>query len=246
MSFEGKSMYKEDRLKEIDEKKKEWEEGTLKETLKRFKAKEKIADFYTPADLKNYNFLDKIASNWTINAPANIILAMYIALAEQRGIPLSKLRGTLQNDILKEYIGRGTYIFPPAPSMRMVGDTIVYCTKNMPQMNFISCSAAHIRQALHRDAARIIQFEARLGDVLDPLAGSYYVEALTDRIEEEAWEIYHEIEAMGGSVAAVENGFMPQEVARSAYERQKEIENGKVLRVGVNCFTGEHVVYGVI
>jgi len=265
MTFEGKSMFKEDRLKETDEKKKEWEEGTLKETLKRFKAKEKIADFYTPADLKNYDFikkvgfpgeypftagiyaspvpgstasmgsgfqdvapglvraglysgygtpentrdfylnmismgqrsgpnlafdlptqcgidsdhseargevgrtgvsidtlrdfeiiyeafsgdmeLDKIASNWTINAPANIILAMYIALAEKRGISLSKLKGTLQNDILKEYIGRGTYIFPPAPSMRMVRDTIVYCTQYMPQMNFISCSAAHIRQA---------------------------------------------------------------------------------------------------
>lgn len=492
-------MFRKESLEEIEKKKAKWEEGTLKETLKRFGAKEKVAEFYTPVDIKNYDFmekvgfpgeypftagiyaspvpgsiasmgsgfqdiapglvragsysgygtpentrdfyqnmismgqksgpnlafdlptqcgldsdhpeargevggtgvavdtlmdfeiiyqafagkmdLDKIASNWTINAPANIILAMYIALAEKRGIPQSKLRGTPQNDILKEYIGRGTYIFPPRSSMRLVRDTIVYCTKNMPQMNFISCSTAHIRQAgatrtqalayllsnasayiregieaglavdsfmprftflgfscgidffheiaafraarrmfayllkekfgsknprnwilrsnlwamvsteenytlqrplnnlsrgviggvmsalsggtpsaglsfpydepfglghsieawqLHRDAARIIQFEAGLCDVIDPLAGSYYVESLTDQIEEETWEIYNKIEAMGGSVAAIEKGFMQQEVARSAYERQKAIENGKVLRVGVNCFTGEH------
>ena len=499
MTIEGKGMFKENRLKEIEKRKKEWEEGTLRETLKRFKAKEKIANFYTPADIKNYDFiektgfpgeypftagiyaspipgstasmgsgfqdvapglvraglysgygtsentrdfyrnmismgqqsgpnlafdlptqcgldsdhpqargevgktgvaidtlrdfetiyeaftgemdLDKIASSWTINAPANIILAMYIALAEKRGIPLSKLRGTPQNDILKEYVGRGTYIFPPKPSMRMVRDTIVYCTQNMPQMNFISCATSHVRQAgatrtqalayllsnaaayiregikagldvdsfmprftflgfscgieffpeiaafraarrmfaylmkekfsaknprnwimrsnlwamvsteenytrqrplnnvaraviggvmsclsggtpsagmlfpydepfglghsiegwqLHRDAARIIQFEAKLGDVLDPLAGSYYMEALTEQVEEEAREIYKKIEEMGGSVAAIESGYLQQEVARSAYERQKDIENGKVFRVGVNCFTGEH------
>jgi len=93
---------------------------------------------------------------------------------------------------------------------------------------------------LHRDAARIIQFEARLGDVIDPLAGSYYLEALTDQIEDEAWKIYNELDAMGGSVAAIENGFMKQEVAKSAYEKQRDIENGKALRIGVNCFTDEH------
>ncbi|MDO8784854.1 MAG: methylmalonyl-CoA mutase family protein [Syntrophales bacterium] len=498
MALKDKSMFKEERLKEAEKKKREWEEGTLKETLKRFGAKEKIAEFYSPADLKDYDFtekvgfpgeypftagiyaspvpgstasmgsgfqdiapgltraglysgygapentrdfyqnmismgqssgpnlafdlptqcgldsdnpqalgevgrtgvavdtlrdfeviyeaftgdmdLDKIASNWTINAPANILLAMYIALAEKRGIPQAKLRGTPQNDILKEYVGRGTYVFPPRPSMRMVRDTIVYCTKNMPHMNFISCSTGHVRQAggtraqtlafllsnatayieegikagldvdsfmprftflgftcginffpeiaaqraarrmfahimkekfgsknqrncilrsnlwamasteeytlqrplnnltrgvvggimaslsggtpssglsmpydeplslghsmeawqLHRDAARIIQFEAGLCDVIDPLAGSYYVEALTDQIEEEAWEIYNKIEDMGGAVTAIEKGFIQQEVARSAYERQKEIESAKVLRVGMNCFTGEH------
>ena len=498
MALKDKSMFKEEKLKEAAEEKKNWEEGTLKETLKRFGAKEKIAEFYSPADLKDYDFaekvgfpgeypftagiyaspvpgstasmgtgfqdiapgltraglysgygapentrdfyqnmismgqssgpnlafdlptqcgldsddpqalgevgrtgvavdtlkdfeiiyeaftgdmdLDKIASNWTINAPANILLAMYIALAEKRGIPQTKLRGTPQNDILKEYIGRGTYIFPPRPSMRMTRDTIVYCTKNMPQMNFISCSTGHVRQAgatrsqalafllsnatayikegikagldvdsfmprftflgftcgidffpeiasqraarrmfahitkekfgsknsrnwimrtnlwamasteeytlqrplnnltrgviggimaslsggtpssglsmpydeplglghsmeawqLHRDAARIIQFEAGLCNVIDPMAGSYYMESMTDQIEAEAWEIYNKIEDMGGAVAAIEEGFIQQEVARSAYERQKYLESGNTLRVGVNCFTGEH------
>ncbi|MBI4188611.1 MAG: methylmalonyl-CoA mutase, partial [Chloroflexi bacterium] len=90
--------------------------------------------------------LDKIASNWTINGPLNIILAMYIALAEKRGIPQEKLRGTPQNDILKEFIARGTYIFPVKPSMRMVRDTIVYCNEHMPLMNTISICGNHIRE----------------------------------------------------------------------------------------------------
>ncbi len=323
--------------------------------------------------------LGKIASNWTINAPAIVILMMYVALAEKRGIPQDKLRGTLQNDILKEYIGRGTYIFPPKPSMRLVRDTMVYCTRNMPRMNFISCSTAHLRNAgcsraqsvgflmanaaayiqtgvsagldmdsfmprftflgiggsmeilkeiaayraarrmfakmmkerfgaknhrsmimrsnltartneaeytaqrplnnltrsiiggvaaaltggtpssgmgfpydeplglghsleawqLQRDAARIIQYEARLCGVLDPLAGSYYIESLTDEIEKEAWNIYNRIEAMGGAVAAIEEGWMQREMARSAYEYQKKVENGENVMVGVNNFIGE-------
>ena len=323
--------------------------------------------------------LDKIASNWTINATANMLLAMYIALAEKRGIPQDKLRGTPQNDILKEFLGRGTYIFPPKPSMRMVRDTMVYCTKNIPHMNFISCATGHLRGAgcsreqsvgflmanaaayiqeginagldvdsfmsqfsfggpgggmemlrevaasraarrmfakmmkerfhaknprsmimktlalarvsesdytkqrtlnnlcrsiiggigaafvgnsaitgmgfpydeplglghsmeawqLHRDAARIIQFEANLTEVLDPLAGSYYIESLTDQIEEEAWKIYDAIESMGGAVEAIENGWMQKEMTRSAYETQKAIERGEKIVVGVNAFTGE-------
>lgn len=323
--------------------------------------------------------LDKIASNWTINSPAIMILAMYVALAEKRNISIAKLRGTLQNDILKEYVGRGTQVFPPRQSMRLVRDIMVYCTKNMQSMNFISCSTSHIRSAgctreqavgillanaaayiqlgvnaglevdsfmrrftflgiggsiemlkevaanralrrmfaklmkerfkaksvrsmmmktnllartleadytiqrplnnltrsviggiasalvggtpssgmgfpwdeplglghsneawqLHRDAARIIQFEAKIGEALDPLAGSYYVESLTDDIEKGAWDIYNKIETIGGSLAAIENGWMQREVAQAAYAQQKNVENGKKIMVGANSFKGE-------
>ena len=319
--------------------------------------------------------LDRIASNWTINAPANIILAMYIALAEKRGIPLNKLRGTPQNDILKEFVARGTYIFPPKPSMRLIRDTIVYCTENMPLMNIISIGGYHIREAgatasqaiaftlsnaiayinlgietgldidnfvrrftflifggsmeifpeaasrraarrvwakimkerfkaknpsnwrlrdvgsttaascatvqrplnnltrsiltaissalttdvpacypfydealglggslearqLAEDATRILIHEAKLSEVIDPLAGSYYFESLTDKFEAEIWEIINKVEAMGGAAAAVEKGYVQREIARSAYQQQKEIETGERIIVGVNKFTG--------
>lgn len=323
--------------------------------------------------------LDRIASNWTINAPCNIILAMYIALAEQRGISLAKLRGTPQNDILKEYVSRGCYIFPIPHAMRMVRDTITYCTEHLPRLNVISICGSHMREAgataeqdmafvlangieyvklgtkagldvdsfasrftwlgfggsmdffkeiaasraarrmwarimkerfgakkehsllmrshmwarsgeisttrqrpinnlcrsiiggiasvfsggapqpgmgypfdeplglghsleawqLHTDAARIIEYEARLSEVADPLAGSYYVEALTDQVEKDAQEILDKIEAMGGSVRAIENNFMQQEIARSAYEFQREVEKHERLIVGVNCFNDD-------
>ncbi len=321
--------------------------------------------------------LDKIASNWTINAPANIILAMYIALAEKRGIPQEKLRGTPQNDILKEIMSRGTAIFPVKPSMRMVRDTITYCSEKMPLMNTISICGNHIREQgataeqtlafmicnltayiqlgmdagldvdkfvprfsanhmsgsmdffkeialqratrrlwaktikerfgakdprtclyrpsqwarqgdstcttqrplnnftraviggiagalsggnpgvvppydeplglgwsrealqLNEDARRIIQYEAGLCDVADPLAGSYYVESLTDEVEHEAEEIINKIDAMGGVTAAIENGFIKQEISRSAYEYQKQVENGERVIVGVNSFTDD-------
>jgi len=324
------------------------------------------------------NDLDKIASNWTINAPCNIILAMHITLAEKRSIPQSKLRGTPQNNILKEFVARGTYIFPPKQSMRMVRDTIVYCTKNIPLMNTISIYAYHMREAgasavqglaftlshaiayaqlgigagldvddilprfsflsnsgsmdvfreialaragrrmwakiareklgakkprswlmhgaggahqgyhtataqrplnnltrsviggvtsalsggagqcdppfdealglgwslearqLALDATRIINYEAGLRKVLDPWAGSYFMEALTDQIETEAWTLINKIDALGGAVAAIENGFMQEEVARSAYEYQRQIETGERMVVGVNSFTGKN------
>lgn len=321
--------------------------------------------------------LDKIASNWTINGPANIVLAMYIALAEKRGIPQEKLRGTPQNDILKEIMSRGTAIFPVKPSMRMVRDTITYCTEKMPLINTISITGNHIREQgataeqtlafmvsnliayiqlgvdagldvdkfvprfsanhmsgsmdffkeialqratrrlwaktikerfgakdprtclyrpsqwarqgdstcttqrplnnftraviggiagalsggnpgvvppydeplglgwsrealqLNEDARRIIQYEAGLCDVADPLAGSYYVESLTDEVEREAEEIINKIDAMGGVIAAIESGFIKQEISRSAYEYQKQVENGERIIVGVNAFTDD-------
>ena len=92
---------------------------------------------------------------------------------------------------------------------------------------------------LHRDAARIIQFESKIGEALDPLAGSYYVEALTDGIEEGAWDVYNKIESLGGSLAAIEKGWMQREVARAAYKQQNDVETGKKIMVGANSFKGE-------
>jgi methylmalonyl-CoA mutase, N-terminal domain len=323
------------------------------------------------------NDIDRTASNFTINAPANILMAMYLALAEKRGISWDKLRATPQNDILKEFVARGTYIFPPRPSMRMFRDSLVFFTKHLPNVNITSIGGYHIREAgatreqdlsfsmaigaaylqegvnaglpvdsfaprfsfnafggsmeffkevafhraarrmwarllkekfgaqnersmtlriplsvypgnfnctvqrplnnlvrsvvggiagamaggapncyppydepmglgwsleaiqLSEDAARILQHEARLVDVMDPLAGSYYVESLTNEIEAAAWTEFEKIQKMGGAVAAIDAGYMQREVAKSAYERQKRLEDGKDLIVGVNCFLGE-------
>jgi methylmalonyl-CoA mutase N-terminal domain/subunit len=324
------------------------------------------------------NDIDRTASNFTINAPANILMAMYIALAEKRGISWDKLRATPQNDILKEFVARGTYIFPPRPSIRMFRDSLVFFTKHLPNVNITSIGGYHIREAgatreqdlafsmaigaaylqegvnaglpvdsfaprfsfnafggsmeffkeiafhraarrmwakllqekfgaknersmtlrvpltvypgnfnctvqrplnnltrsvvggiaaalaggppgcyppfdeplglgwsleaiqLSEDAARILQHEARLVDVVDPLAGSYYMESLTNEIESAAWTEFEKIQKMGGAVAAIESGYMQREVAKSAYERQKKLEEGKESIVGVNCFLGEN------
>ncbi len=322
--------------------------------------------------------LDKIGSHFTINAPCNIILAMYVALAQKRGIPLDKLNVDFQNDTLKEYVARGNYIFPPKPTMRMTRDTLTYCTEYLPNAGTIQICGYHIRHAgaslaqelaftfangiayiqtgidagldvdvfvprihfnifgggpeffkqiaqvragrriwakimrerlgaknprswilrtnvgascgeftktvqrplnnlirsviggvagavtgglpgtgfpydeplglghsleghqLNLDAMRIILFEAKLGDIPDPLAGSYYVEALTDEIEAETWEIVKTIDDMGGAVAAIEQGYMQREITKSAYQFQKEIWSGERTLVGVNKFTGEN------
>ncbi len=328
------------------------------------------------------NDLDKISTNWTINAPAIVILAMYIAVAKQRGISQDKLTATPQNDILKEFASRATYIFPPKPSMRLTRDIIVHCTNYMPRMHPISICAEHMReggawgshgvmdlafvmanaiayiqlgvdagldvdkfaqrftyrgfgggtlnlffgaararasrrifarimkerfkaknprswiphgadqawtikdvystvqrplnnltrgvlgaiigaiaggepavqpydeplglghsleaQQLSADATRIIENEAGLMDVIDPLAGSYYVEYLTDQVEQEILKVLDQIGAMGGAVAAIEKGYYQREIAVGAYQRFKDIETGKLKLVGVNCFTGEH------
>ena len=322
--------------------------------------------------------IDKVPSNFTINAPAAVFIAMYACLAKKRGIPLNKLEGTPQNDILKEFIARGTYIYPPAQSMRLFRDICVFCCKNMPALNINSIGGYHIREAgatrvqdlafsmangiayikaglegglevdefapaftfnafggsmevyneiafqraarrmwahilkerfnakdpksmqirqpitahigcssttlqrplnnlaravvggmaagmsggipgafppfdeplglghsqeatqLQQDASRIMIYEAKVTDVCDPWAGSYFMESLTDEIEKDALAELEKIEKMGGAVAAIENGYMPRAVAKSAYERQKKIESQEELIVGVNCFTGEH------
>jgi len=318
--------------------------------------------------------LDKVSTSMTINAPAAILLAMYIAVAEQQGVPKSKLSGTIQNDILKEYIARGTYIFPPKPSMRLITDIFAYCSKELPKWNTISISGYHIREAgstavqevaftianaiayveaalsagldvddfapqiafffnahnnffeeiakfraarriwakimkdrfkaqnpkslqlrfhtqtagstltaqqpdnnvarvtlqalaailggtqsLHtnsrdealalptEDSARIalrtqqiIAYETGVTDTVDPLAGSYYVETLTDSIEIEVNKYLAVIENMGGAVSAIEQGFIQAEIHKAAYDYQKGIENRENIIVGVNAYTIEN------
>lgn len=317
--------------------------------------------------------LDKVSTSMTINAPASVLLCMYIAVAKKQGVSADKLRGTIQNDILKEYAARGTYIFPPKPSMRLITNIFEYCAKNVPLWNTISISGYHIREAgstasqeiaftiadgiayveaaikagmdvdafagrlsffwnahnnvleevakfrasrrvwakvmkerfhaqkpkswmlrvhtqtagsmltaqqpnnnivrvalqtaaavmggtqsLHtnsRDEAlalpteesvmvalrtqQIVAYESGLADVIDPLAGSYYVEALTNKIEAEAWEYINKIDEIGGAVAAIEKGYIQKEIQDSAYKWQMDVESGKKVIVGVNKFQVE-------
>lgn len=317
--------------------------------------------------------LDKVSVSMTINAPAAILLAYYIVVAEKQGVSQDKLSGTIQNDILKEYAARGTYIFPPAPSMRLITDIFEYCSKNVPQWNTISISGYHIREAgstavqevaftladgiayveaalkagmdvdafagrlsfffnaqnnlfeeaakyraarriwakimkdrfgakedrsmklrfhtqtagasltaqqplcnvprttmqalaavlggtqsLHtnsydealalpsEDSARlalrtqqIIAYESGVTDTVDPLAGSYYVEAMTDEIEKAALAYIEKIDAMGGAAAAIEQGYIQREIADSAYSFQKSVEAGSEVVVGLNKFQME-------
>lgn len=314
--------------------------------------------------------LDKVSTSMTINGPAAVLLAMYVAVAEKQGVKPEALKGTIQNDILKEYIARGTYIFPPRPSMRLITDTFEYCSKNIPKWNTISVGAYHIREvgasevqeiafafanamayidaaikagqkvddfapgiswiftagldffgevakfrAARRLWARIMKerygasvpkaqmlrvhvhtagsvltaqqplnnvvritwqalsavlggiqsmaccaydeaialpteesatlalrtqqllaYESGVTDTIDPLAGSYYIETLTDKIEKEAYDYIDKIDRMGGAVAAIEQGYMQQEMAAHAYEYQHEVELGKRTVIGVNKF----------
>lgn len=314
--------------------------------------------------------LEEVSTSMTINSTASILLSMYIALAKKQGADLKKISGTIQNDILKEYAARGTYIYPPKPSMRIITDIFEYCSKEVPKWNTISISGYHIREAgstavqelaftlangkaylqaaiekgldinvfakrlsfffnahnnlfeevakfraarrmwahitkelgatdpraqmlrfhtqtggstltaqqpqnnivrvtlqalsavmggtqsLHtngfdeaialptEDAARIalrtqqiIAFESGAADTVDPLAGSYFVEALTSEVEAAAWEYIRKIDAMGGSVSAIEQGYIQDEIAASSYRYQDDIEKGEKIIVGVNKFT---------
>jgi methylmalonyl-CoA mutase N-terminal domain/subunit len=314
--------------------------------------------------------LDKVSTSMTINAPAAILLAMYMAVAEKQGVTPDKLSGTIQNDILKEYVARGTYIFPPEPSMRLITNIFEFCSKNVPKWNTISISGYHIREAgataiqevaftladgiayveaaikaglsvddfaprlsfffnahndlleevakfraarrlwakimkerfnaqdprsmmlrfhtqtggstltaqqpdnniirvtiqalaavlggtqsLHtnsRDEAlalpsedsvrialrtqQIIAYESGVTETIDPLAGSYYVEHLTNTIEQKAREYIDKIDKLGGAAKAIEKGFMQQEIQDSAYRYQMEVESGRRIVVGVNKF----------
>ena len=314
--------------------------------------------------------LDTISTSMTINSPAMVLLAMYVAVAEKQGVGADKLRGTIQNDILKEYVARGTYIFPPRPSLRLITNIFKWCAKKAPLFNTISISGYHIREAgstaaqevaftlangityvqealeagleldvfarrlafffnassnlleevakfraarrlwatimkerfgaekpastmlrfhtqtagntltaqqidnnivrvtiqalaavlggtqsLHtnsRDEAlglpteesvrtalrtqQIIAHESGIVDTVDPLAGSYYIEQLTDAIEDEARELIGQIEQAEGVVACIENGFIQGQIADASYRYQQEIERGEQIIVGVNEF----------
>ena len=317
--------------------------------------------------------LGKVSTSMTINAPASVLLAMYIAVAEKQGVPAAALRGTIQNDILKEYAARGTYIFPVKPSMRLITDIFEYCSVNVPKWNTISISGYHIREAgstaaqeiaftiadgiayieaalkagmkidefagrlsffwnahnnvleevakfrasrrlwatilkerfhaenpksmklrfhtqtagsmltaqqpnnniirvalqtaaavmggtqsLHtnsRDEAlalpttesvtialrtqQIVAYESGLADVVDPLGGSYYVEAMTNAIEEEVMQYIKKIDEMGGAVEAIDKGYIQKEIQDAAYAWQMSVESGERTIVGVNKFTME-------
>ena len=314
--------------------------------------------------------LDKVSVSMTINAPAAILLAMVVAVAKEQGVPLEKLRGTVQNDILKEYIARGTYIFPPLPSMRLMTDLFRYCAAHVPRWNTISVSGYHIREAgssavqevaftlanaveyvhqaikvgldvdrfasqisfffnAHNDfleevakfrAARrlwaklmrqrfgatdpmswrlrfhtqtggstlttqqpdnnivrvtvqslaailggtqslhtnskdealslptekaveialrtqqILAGESGVGDVVDPLGGSYYIEWLTDEIERQVCDYLERIDEMGGAMQAVADGFIQREIQESAYAALRAVESGAQTVVGVNRY----------
>lgn len=314
--------------------------------------------------------LEKVSTSMTINATAFILLAMYVAVAKEQEADLKQISGTIQNDILKEYAARGTYIYPPKPSMRIITDVFEWCSSELPKWNTISISGYHIREAgstavqeiaftlsngkayvqaamekgldintlgkrlsfffnahnnlfeevakfraarmiwanlmkqlgatdpkaqmlrfhtqtggstltqqqpqnniarvtlqalaavlggtqsLHtngfdeaislptEDAAEIalrtqqvIAFESGVTDTADPLGGSYYVESLTQEIASKALSLIQQIDEMGGSVAAIENGFMQEQIASSAYLQQQMIEHNEKKLVGVNCFT---------
>jgi len=317
--------------------------------------------------------LDKISTSFTINSTASIILAMYVATAEKQGVDPSRLRGTIQNDIIKEYIARGTYIFPPKPSIRLIGDTIEYCVKHIPSFNSVSVSGTHIcecgatpaqgvaypfltgiaylqevlergydiddiapllsfhliaggvqfnffqeiaklraarrlwakvlKERFHSESDKalrlkfstggmgggmteqqplnniariafyalaaslagsqsmnlpcfdeayaiptdeairtslriqqIIAYEIGIPDVVDPLGGSYYVESLTDFFEKEISAEMERIDSLGGILRCVEDGTIQKQLADQAYQVQKKLDSGELIKVGVNRF----------
>lgn len=313
--------------------------------------------------------LEDVSTSMTINATAYILLALYVALAKKQGADLNKLTGTIQNDILKEYAARGTYIYPPKASMRIITDIFEWCSNNVPKWNTISISGYHIREAgstavqeiaftlangtayvkaalekgldinvfgrrlsfffnahnnlfeeiakfraarrmwakimkslgatdakammlrfhtqtggstltaqqplnnisritlqtvaavlggtqslhtngydealsLPTEAAagialrtqQIVANESGITDTADPLGGSFYIESLTNEVETKAWQLIEKVNALGGSVQAIEKGFMQEEIARSAYEHQRQVESKEKIIVGVNKY----------
>jgi len=317
--------------------------------------------------------LDKVSTSMTINATASFLLAMYLIVAEKQGVPFDKVSGTIQNDILKEYIARGTYIYPPKPSLRIISNIFEFCSNHVPKWNTISISGYHIREAgstavqevaftladgiayveeaikagldvdkfaprlsfffnahnnfleeiakfraarrmwakimkerfkaknpkslmlrfhtqtggstltaqqpennivrvalqalaavlggtqsLHTNSMdealalpteksvrialrtqQIIAYESGVADTIDPLAGSYYIENLTNEIEKRAFEYIEKIDKMGGMLKAIESGYVQREIAESAYNYQKAVESGEQIIVGVNKFVIE-------
>jgi methylmalonyl-CoA mutase N-terminal domain/subunit len=324
--------------------------------------------------------LDQVTVSMTINSTAAILLLLYELVADEQGVPASSLGGTIQNDILKEYVARGTYVYPPRQSMRIVTDIFAYCTQRLPQWNTISISGYHIREAgstavqeiaftlangiayveaaltaglavdefaprlsffwnshnnlfeevakfraarrmwahimterfgAKDDKSKLLRFHTQTGgstltaaqpetnlarvtlqalaavfggtqslhtngfdealglptekaaklalrtqqvimhesgvvDTVDPLAGSYFVETLTDEVERRAWEYIQRIDDMGGAVAAIEQGYMQDEVERAAYDYIKGVDDGEKVIVGINRYVEESAEPGVV
>jgi methylmalonyl-CoA mutase N-terminal domain/subunit len=324
--------------------------------------------------------LDQVTTSMTINATAAILLLLYELVAEEQGVPASKLGGTIQNDILKEYVARGTYIYPPRQSMRLITDTFAYCRENLPSWNTISISGYHIREAgstavqeiaftlangiayveaavaaglpvdefaprvsffwnahnnffeevakyraarrmwakimterfgVKDDRSKLLRFHTQTGgstltaqqpennivrvtlqslaaalggtqslhangfdealglptakaarvalrtqqivahesgitDTADPLAGSYFVESLTDAVEADAWAYIEKIDGMGGAVASIEAGYMQDEIEQAAYAYTKAVDAGAKVIVGVNRFVDDNPETGEV
>jgi methylmalonyl-CoA mutase N-terminal domain/subunit len=318
--------------------------------------------------------LDKVTTSMTVNPPASILLAMYIVVAEKQGVGRREIGGTIQNDMLKEFIAQKTFMLPPKPSIRIIVDTVEYCTREVPRWNTISISGYHIREAgatavqelaftladgiayveaaiqrglkvddfaprlsfffdshidffeeiakfraarrmwskimrerfmaknprswmlrfhtqtagcsltaqqpynnvvrtasealaavlggtqsLHTNSLdetyaipteeavtialrtqQILAEETGVANTIDPLAGSYFVEALTGQMEQQAWEYIHRIDELGGMVTAVERGYPQAEIADSAYKYQKQLDSGEKVMVGVNKYATDH------
>src|SRR5664280_2522402 len=168
--------------------------------------------------------LDKVTTSMTINATAAILLLFYQLVAEENGVDPSLLGGTIQNDILKEYVARGTYIYPPRPSMRLVTDTFSYCAEHLPAWNTISISGYHIREA-GSTAVQEIAFTIANGI-------AYMEEALGAGLD---------VDALGGAVVAIETQYMQQEIEQAAYAYAKAIDAGEKVVVGVNKFVDDDV-----
>src|SRR5919112_996435 len=243
--------------------------------------------------------LDEVSTSMTINAPASVLLLLYELVAEEQGVPSEKLRGTVQNDILKEYIARGNFIYPPEPSMRLVTDLFSYCKENVSKWNTVSISGYHFREkgcsavqevaftlangmayvqaavdaglkvddfaprlafffnghtngydealALPSERAakialrtqQIVAHESGATETVDPFAGSYFVESLTDEIEQRAGKLIERIDGMGGSVNAIR--FMIDEIDESAWGYSERYRTGQDIVVGVNRYEEDDV-----
>ena len=273
--------------------------------------------------------LDRVSTSWTVHGTAAIMLAFYVAVGKQQGVPVEKLRGTIQNDILKEYVARGTWIWPPEPSIRLIVDTIEFCARHVPRYNAISVAGAHFRDAgctaaqemaftladgvtyvdavlergrmtidefapqvsfffyTHSDFfeeiakyragrrrwARLVKerwgaqndssclfrmgcvaggstlyapqahnnivrvaYETGVARTVDPLGGSWFVESLTDAMEEQLVAIMADVDDHGGMVRAIEDGYVQGLIAEEAWKAQRLIESGERPIVGVNIF----------
>src|SRR5438067_380022 len=179
--------------------------------------------------------LGEVSTSMTINGPAAMLLAFYACVGEEQGVEVAALRGTVQTDILKEYIAQKEWIFPPEPSMRLVVDMIEWCSREMPLMHPVSISGYHIREA-GSTAGQVIAHETGAVNTIDPLGGSYYVEHLTSELERQAYDYFDRIDRLGGVIPAIEQNFMQREIADAAFRYQSEVEQGERVVVGVNKY----------